>query len=240
MTREEVIEKVQKLLNHAEGAKRISSLEEADTATLKANKLIEDFNIEQYELHKSEKLIIGEILLRKEDIGYEKREGPWLNILLNMIALNNFCICINFNSMDSFKIFGTKDNCALVSFLFDQVKNQFKSLEKQRWSEYDGEEKRGSFRRGYLSGAVHGLGVKLRKEKEKALSTDGSLLPAVIKSHKDEIDRYIRDNVGKLKQGKPVKIPSRESNVIGFKDGINTNLNKGLGTKQTEDIYGKN
>jgi len=235
LQRDEVIAKIQKLLTLSEGAKKIDSLEEANTAAMKAQSLIEAYNVEQYELHKSEKLVIGEVLLKSDDFDFNKREGKWVINLMNLLANNNFAFMFTIGLTYAMKIVGTKENCDLTIFMFLQIKERFKSLEKQRWAEYGGKEKHGTFRRGYFNGAVSGLYVKLQQQKVKSQS-ENTLLPVVIKSHKEEIQKYVDNSKVKLKDtNNSRKLTSEDGSVIGYRDGKNTEIHKGINPNPKQD-----
>ncbi len=93
---ENILKRIKKLLNHAEGAKKVGSLAEAETAALKAQELMAEYNlaIHDIDLNQEEGPRVGDLILDPFDLNF-KNEGDWIIQLYHVISYYNYCRAIN-------------------------------------------------------------------------------------------------------------------------------------------------
>lgn len=187
-----------------------------------------------------------------------RHEGSWLPSLYTVIASFNLCEIIIMakgkhgkDDMGYIAIIGKKVNCEVVYYLVDQLRERLKGMEVNAWHRYSGEEKRNSYRRGYLQGAVAGINIALaeqevlrrravREEQEDnertafAQNTDRGLnwenknMDIMIVTQKEKNKEYIADAIGEVKEKTNKKLISEDGKRQGERDGYNMEIRKGL------------
>lgn len=145
----EFLNKIQKLLQKAESAKEIGSLEEAEIFMAKVNKLLIKYNVSLSEIknvNEEESIEFN----RKDTIDVapkNKTEGRWTENLLEVLAYANFCQVVyytkrNYNT-DTFKfeytrthiLIGTPTNIEVTKYMFNFVKHLGPQLANKKYSE---------------------------------------------------------------------------------------------------------
>lgn len=162
---EAIMDKIQKLMNLKEGATSVGSYAEAENAASRIQDILMKYNldIEQVQGHsirKRAEFFNGWVDLSQK---FDKRESFWVPKLYGAIGQNNLCRIGIFQ--DGISIIGRKEQTELVLYIADQMIAKIRIAEKYAWNGYEGEEKRGTFRRGFFEGAVHGINNRLREEK---------------------------------------------------------------------------
>lgn len=183
---ENIISKIQKLINMQEGAASVGNLAEAEAFGAKVQEILMKYNLDM------DKVQAGSIQQRAQffdgwiDLSgkQDKRESFWVPKLYSAIADNNLCrtSCDN----DSIYILGRKDQVELVLYICDQMIAKVRIAEGYAWKEYNGDEKRGTFRRGFFNGATHGIRGRLKMEKQR----DANPYAVMIVSRESELDLY--------------------------------------------------
>lgn len=189
-----VITQIQALMNKSEGAKSIGDLAEAETAGSMAQQLLMKYNLSMDQVQESE--IQKRAKYSNEPIFTgamgDKREGDWITKLYKGVAVNNLC----YTSSDRgyIRLFGHKDNIALVKYICDQLVSKIRMAEKGAWNKYQdgGYEKRGTFRRGFFEGAAYGIQARLRDDlnKMKEQTTDNPYAIMIVRSEA-ELKEYL-------------------------------------------------
>jgi hypothetical protein len=98
----------------------------------------------------------------------------------------------------------------------------------RRWRQYEGKEKKGTFKRAYYSGACSAIEMKLIQQK-KQMESDNSHITTMVVSNEQAITDKVNDLFGdniKTKQKKATK--GMDGFIIGAQDGRNLEINKGL------------
>lgn len=175
---QDLLDKIQKIINLKEGAESIGSLHEAETAALRLQSLLLKHNLDLETVQKSqinkkrESITDEHVDLRDQ---FNKVETEWVPKLYRVVAENYLCKVYWYTN--SVTIIGKKDNIAFVCYVCEQLVAKIRIIEKLMWAKYDEladvvpgppKEKRGTFRRGFLNGAVDGINIKLRGEMSNA------------------------------------------------------------------------
>ena len=221
--------RIEKMLRKAESAKEIGSLHEAEVFAKTANKLLMEYNLSMSDIN------LGENKQNINDFGlelkYNKTDGDWMVRLYHTIAKFNLCKVIRIGKTTKIVIIGEKYNVDLVMFISSQLVHVIKSLCSQRWKEYNGFEKKNTFKRGYYSGAVVGLYSKLREQQEE-LNREVVGVTALIKTNEVAIQEKVSQMFNNIKQGKSKKLSGNDGQTMGRIDGRNLQINKGIGNEQ--------
>lgn len=189
---EGLLEKMQKLLNLQEGAEAVGNLHEAEAAASRLHTLLMKHNLDM-ETVKSH-TIAQKAKMSNQDVFTgemaDKREADWVTKLYSGVANANLCKV--FSSKGYVRIFGHADNVALVLYISEQLVAKVRIAEKYAWKEYTGNEKRGTYRRGFFEGAAYGIAARLREDMAAYKDPANNNPYAVMVVNKEkEVDEYL-------------------------------------------------
>lgn len=189
-----IIDKAQKALNLKEGAEAVGNVNEAaaaakilhdilmkwslDIETVKASKVAQKANIEEV----------------KFETPSDKRETNWITKLYQAVAENSMCKIL-YTMEHEIRIVGHTESVAFVAYACEQLVAKIRIAEKLCWNAYTGEEKRGTYRRGFFNGAVAGIWSKLQ-EAMYAASQNAFDNPyaVMVNKHESELKEWMYEN----------------------------------------------
>lgn len=203
MEKENVIQKIQKLLKLQYGAESIGSTGEAFQAAKMVKKLLMEYNLSMSDIDTSD----GEqkLTMTKSDelAGSDRYGNHWKFQLLGVIASNNLCSAYKRVSGKMFVI-GTEDNVAIVQEFYNYLVKVFRRLAKEHWERKCKEwEQQGynveyilfadntvmnKFFRSYLEGVPVGLQENYDSLKPTSAET------ALVVCHEVAISEYVNNN----------------------------------------------
>ena len=203
MEKENVIQKIQKLLKLQYGAESIGSTGEAFQAAKMVKKLLMEYNLSMSDIDTSD----GEqkLTMTKSDelAGSDRYGNHWKFQLLGVIASNNLWSAYKRVSGKMFVI-GTEDNVAIVQEFYNYLVKVFRRLAKEHWERKCKEwEQQGynveyilfadntvmnKFFRSYLEGVPVGLQENYDSLKPTSAET------ALVVCHQEAIDEYVKEN----------------------------------------------
>ena len=245
MEKENVIQKIQKLLKLQYGAESIGSTGEAFQAAKMVKKLLMEYNLSMSDIDTSD----GEqkLTMTKSDelAGSDRYGNHWKFQLLGVIASNNLCSAYKRVSGKMFVI-GTEDNVAIVQEFYNYLVKVFRRLAKEHWERKCKEwEQQGynveyilfadntvmnKFFRSYLEGVPVGLQENYDSLKPTSAET------ALVVCHQEAIDEYVKENFtmnDKKPRTRTRKIYGDAYN-LGAADGRAVSLNRQISQKVTE------
>ena len=245
MEKENVIQKIQKLLKLQYGAESIGSTGEAFQAAKMVKKLLMEYNLSMSDIDTSD----GEqkLTMTKSDelAGSDRYGNHWKFQLLGVIASNNLCSAYKRVSGKMFVI-GTEDNVAIVQEFYNYLVKVFRRLAKEHWERKCKEwEQQGynveyilfadntvmnKFFRSYLEGVPVGLQENYDSLKPTSAET------ALVVCHQEAIDEYVKENFtmnDKKPRTRTRKIYGDAYN-LGAADGRAVSLNRQIAQKVTE------
>lgn len=252
-----IIDRIQKLINLKEGAEAVNSLAEAENASARLQEMLLKYNLSIEDVKKSKVEQKAEIEDKWVPIYADKRESFWIPKLYWAIARNNLCYA-SFSERAVW-IVGEKHNVELVLYIAEQMVNKIRIAEKFSWKNYDKEnrnnpvaEKRGTYRRGFFEGAALGIDQRLQREREE-MEAEANKMALMIISKEKVVNDYMEekywapakqrrkealeseDNTNTKKKSRKIKIrkgPRELSSNDGYKNGYDSglamNINKGL------------
>lgn len=247
MEKENVIQKIQKLLKLQYGAESIGSTGEAFQAAKMVKKLLMEYNLSMSDIDTSD----GEqkLTMTKSDelAGSDRYGNHWKFQLLGVIASNNLCSAYKRVSGKMFVI-GTEDNVAIVQEFYNYLVKVFRRLAKEHWERKCKEwEQQGynveyilfadntvmnKFFRSYLEGVPVGLQENYDSLKPTSAET------ALVVCHQEAIDEYVKENFtmnDKKPRTRTRKIYGDAYN-LGAADGRAVSLNRQIAQTPKEGL----
>lgn len=247
MEKENVIQKIQKLLKLQYGAESIGSTGEAFQAAKMVRKLLMEYNLSMSDIDTSD----GEqkLTMTKSDelAGSDRYGNHWKFQLLGVIASNNLCSAYKRVSGKMFVI-GTEDNVAIVQEFYNYLVKVFRRLAKEHWERKCKEwEQQGynveyilfadntvmnKFFRSYLEGVPVGLQENYDSLKPTSAET------ALVVCHQEAIDEYVKENFtmnDKKPRTRTRKIYGDAYN-LGAADGRAVSLNRQIAQTPKEGL----
>lgn len=250
-----LMSKLQKLKNLKEGAEAVGSTHEAENAAAMLTKLLLLHNLEMEDVEKA-----GiEAKVKMADVEYDldekqaKTEAGWLEILVHAVA--HHCMCkvlkkakmFNSHAYDQGRliIIGDKTNVATVFYIVEQLIVKIDIACKGAWKQYDGDEKRNTFRRGFLRGAVAAIKRRLwlqEEEMKEEINMSSGKVPhsmaMVLANKRQEAEDYM------MTKFKPRTVKTRASSLSGYggyvegmKAGEKMDIHRGVGgNKETNKL----
>lgn len=226
-----ILEKIQKLLNLQHGAEAVGSLHEAELAAVRVHELLLKYNLDMADVTGYVKPEASEVnRFDEEGIINPKNEGKWIHTLYHVLCKHNFCkMVINSGRTEHpyAILIGTKVNVESVKFLADQLENRIRIAEKNGWRSNYSSEKRNAFRRGFFLGAVKGIDDQLilKKRQEEA---NNNKVTALVLSVDKKLNTFMENEFHNLKPGKAARTSARTAVNMGYEQGRSMNINNGI------------
>jgi hypothetical protein len=120
----------------------------------------------------------------------------------------------------------------VVNYLGAQLAQRVLNLEKQGWNLYQGSDKRGTFRRGYLMGTVMGIISQLREQREAASRASASVASLVL-VQSEAVQEYVEQEFPDTKTQKRSKTKSNAVG-LGYVAGQALDVHKGIGSNTSQ------
>lgn len=172
--RDLIISRIKKLLKHAESAKSIGSLAEAEAFSAKAQQLLMEYNISMMDVNKAADKDEDQFANWQygETIPYSDLSGNrWKLDLIRVITRYNLCSFTYNDRAKTFRVYGHVVNVDTVVWLFHFMSTALLRLSKDSYCALNKMEREGTTRRRYIQsfllGAVSGIDAKLREQKEE-------------------------------------------------------------------------
>ena len=225
--------KLGKLIRLRDGAMQIGSLEEANSVAAKIQELLIQYNLEESEVSFEEKTTISHEIFDIGGVGWGKNEAGWTKTLFHILCKYNLCMAVfthpggDKNKPPKVTFMGNTLNRQIVLYLFDQLVENLRAMESRRWREYNGDEKRGTFRRGYFLGAVSGITSQLRDQTENMV-VDTPKGGELIRVTGAELQAYSQNLFPSLRSSSSRGTKSQSGRQIGLADGRAMQLKRGI------------
>jgi hypothetical protein len=231
---DKIKEKIQKLMALQVDAEKQGSLEEAANAACKVQDLLLKHNLAMAEVEGHKVQTMNRVTSSASDIGWNKRQGQWLMGLYNGLAKYNFCrvILTQYPRDVKIHVMGELQNVEVVNYLGAQLAQRVLNLEKQGWNLYQGSDKRGTFRRGYLMGTVMGIISQLREQREAASRASASVASLVL-VQSEAVQEYVEQEFPDTKTQKRSKTKSNAVG-LGYVAGQALDVHKGIGSNTSQ------
>lgn len=242
-----LLAKIQKLMKLQEGANAVGNFEEAANAAEKIREMLMKYNLEMYQVEAA-----GDLTQKKEPTSHQDfdseeltkpHEGKWISDLAKVIANYNMCSAFSRTHGTKLVIIGTPSNIEIVWYTCEMIANLLRPAYKQAFKSYDGREKRNTFMRGFLAGAVKGIGEQLAERQAREVYDAKQAEMATQKTQEDtttimrinmqlqsqkENHNYAHAQFRMVSGGTTRGLSGQNGKSQGFEHGKNMSLNKGL------------
>lgn len=246
MEKENVIQKIQKLLKLQYGAESIGSTGEAYQAAKMVKKLLMEYNLSLGDIDVSDGKDSIHISKSAEITSGSMYGNHWKFQLLGVIAVNNLCQMYKRMSGKMFVV-GTEENVAVVKVFFEYLSLVFRRLAEEHWlkelrnierqygprlrtaeTDKTTETVRRKYIRSYLEGVPYGLQQNYDSLKPTSAET------AMVVCHQEAINDYMNNNF-KCSESKSRKRTRRvygDAFDLGVADGRVVSLNRQIVNKE--------
>ncbi len=233
---EQIISRIKKLLKHAESAKQLGSLSEAESFAQKATELLLEHNLEMSQINMSEDSDQFEKWIYGESISYKDNQSGqrWRYNLINTLTSHNLCN-FTFNTyMKTFRVYGRMENVDIVVWMYNFLSTAMLRIAQESHVKLNEETRRYynryAFLKDFLLGAVQGLNDKLEEQRR----SQSQNITSMILVNKDALEKYITKEVPNLKEARKRKVVIvGEAYNDGYEVGKNMSINKPLQSKET-------
>lgn len=232
---EQIIQRIKKLLKHAESAKALGSEAEAEAFALKANELLMEYNLSMLDIaaSKDDDAVDFSNYVYGEYISYKDNQSGnrWKYDLISVLTKYNLCD-FTFNRYHvAFRVYGRMENVDVVVWMYNFLSIGLLRLAQERYntdmllrSQYTN---RYAFLKDFLLGAVRGVQAKL--EEQRQTQAKNSQMYGLMVINKEMLDKYIKTedpNIKEARARKTVFVGAAYSE--GKKAGFGYNITKPL------------
>jgi len=234
-----IIEKIKKLMQMVEGG----TPKEAENAARLSQRLLIKYNLDMAEVNDTalqDEMAVGDELFEMGKI-WKKVEGSWIVRLYSVISQNNFCRIITRSHYPYGKdiwVIGKMVNVELVNFICRQLIPRIREMEARAWKEYEGWDKRGVYKRGFLLGCASGIGIQLYDQMAKEKEVEPKLGALIVLNDK-LVDQHVNDKWPNLGRGRGSTTSSHDGYGAGKKAGKSMSIRQGIsGNRSTSRLAG--
>lgn len=239
-----IMNRIKHLMRHAESAKELGSLAEAEEFAKKANELLLKYNIEMSEIAMMEDSDEFKNYIYGEEVHYQDNQSGsrWRLDLVSTLCQFNFTSYTyrtgrryDFDLMKSFpdptfRVYGEMSNVEVVVWMYHflsigllrMAQEEHVKLTPQERKKYN----RYAFLKDFLIGAVDGIHSKLQTQRDKQMQEAG--VYGLVKYNAQQLDKFIKENAPKLKTVKSKVIMTGSAYGLGYEAGQNYNITKPL------------
>ena len=243
--KEVILQRIKKLKTHAESAKQMGSLEEAETFMLKAIELANEYNISMIEVDATEIKQSNEFKNwgYGEAVSYDdSRYGDkWKYELMDVIVDYNYCSFTFRKSRKIITVYGNMENVDTCIWLYNFMQIGLFNIAEAKYQE---ERKAGhveartgayNYKRDFMIGAIDGIRTELREQR----IANNKVTDLVMYNDK-QLSTFLKTtkpNLGHATPPKEVKTGAGYSH--GYEAGLNFNITKSLTNKSSKPLTNK-
>lgn len=239
--KDHIINRIKKLKAHAESAKAIGSLEEAESFLLKAVELMNEYNVSEFEVtsHQEEEQDKFKNWGYSESISFDdKHQGwQWKKDLMHVLCKYNFTSFTFHQQSKKLWVHGNMENVDMTVWLYHFLEIGLYNLAEQHYqkvlSTKVGEDRRYfsrveayTFKRDFLIGAVEGFDSQLYEQRKA-----NNKITAVVLYNDKALSEFLYKTKPHVKTASPRKETQTKhwgAAEAGYKAGKNFKVNKPL------------
>lgn len=228
----QIIEKIKKLMAHAESAKAMGSIAEAEAFASKVQKLLNEYNLSKSDLTEDEafaEIVHDDMPAKVPGIG-----GRSSYDVMAVIAKFNWCKAYTMGSASNNKmiIVGSPENIGVCRYIHSVVMNAFLNVGKEKYKEYAKSTispvGKDTFMRTFLKGCADGLHLKFKAEREEFEKSNQNST-AIIRTNEVVITDYVSRNWGGSGTGRRTNYSNAGGAYSSGKEtGKNVTITKGV------------
>lgn len=248
---EKVIDRIRKLLAHADSAKALGSAEEAATFAAKASELLMQHKLDISELEMQEEMdeeivdeyfdvvAAGQLLDVDRRPMSSKKRSAWLQALANQLARAHFCRVLYIKNSKILRIVGKKSDREIVLYLFTVLAREGSRLGREHYhmlkrrAYATGGQSHRDAHNAFLLGFVVGIAEQLKAMRDRIEHKGGQFALVRFGEAERVIEQYmesIRNSLSKKKA--PLKLSTYNADAfrVGREAGRKTQMPGGLGS----------
>jgi hypothetical protein len=230
-----IIQRIKGLMRHADSAKEMGSLAEAETFTNKVNELLLQYNLEMMDvIAAADKNDQFKNWMYTENISYKDNQSGsrWKKLLVNVLTKHNLCTYTTLDYNKTFQVYGHMENVDVVVWMYNYLTIGLLRLAQEKHVALDplikAQYNRYAFLKDFLLGAVRGIDQKLEAQKQQ--SVELSKVTALIRTNEIALNGYLEKVVPKLGKARKSKtVYVGEGYGMGVEAGRNYNIGKPVG-----------
>lgn len=227
-----IIEKIKKLMAHAESAKAMGSIAEAEAFAAKVQKLLNEYNLSRADITEDEaraEIIHDEMPAKVPGIG-----GRSSFDVMSVIARFNWCKAYTMGNASNNKmiIVGSPENIGVCRYIHSVVMNAFLNVGKEKYKEYCAQTTspvgKDTFMRTFLKGCADGLYAKFKAERDEFEKSNQNST-AIIRTNDIVISDYVSQTWGGSGKGRRTSYSNAGGAYHSGKEtGKNVTITKGV------------
>jgi hypothetical protein len=228
-----LLDKIKKLLNKAQGT---DNENEAQLFMNKVQELLienglEMAQVEEHDLKDRNSITKQELSLEEM---HDKRHGKWLHHLV--FGICNAYLCEGILSGSSFSksgigklyVMGKQDNIQITLQMIEYLIGTIKKIEKKAWSEYEGRQLRGAYRRDFLFACQERVVDRLQEQKREMQYKDNKVT-SLIRLNDKALEAFVQKEFPRVKPMKTTQQKFRDGTHDGYDAGNRVGLNNQIG-----------
>ena len=222
-----ITSRIKKLLAHAESAKKLGSLHEAEMFAAKANELLTEYNISMFDVNQSIENEEFENWQYSENLSYRDNQAShgWKYRLCQVLCKYNFCSFTFQSRLKTLRVFGKMENVDSVVWLYNFLSvaifrlaldeyNAIKSTLSPLYTRFN-------WLKDFCVGAVVGLETKFKQERAKYND-----IQSLVIYNNEALNKFVNKTSPNLKTRSGVrKTVVGEAYTKGKEVGVNLNTN---------------
>ena len=230
MEKENVIQKIQKLLKLQYNAEKIGSTGEAYQAAKMVRKLLMEYNLSMSDINTDTEEEIK--IVESDDLFFSDQYGVhWKRMLLGVICEHNLCELIYCSKMKRMNIVGSEANMIIVREFYMYLLRVFTRLSMERLNEAQNEAMRQRKimlepqKKKYIKSYLEGVPFGLNENYKNLVPTSAET--GLMVTHKAIIKSYLNRKHKNLRNDRKHKLEVEEDAFgIGYEDGLKVSLNR--------------
>lgn len=225
MTKDSILNKIQKLLNMT--TERGCTQPEAENAAAQVQRLLFKYKLSMAEVEAADpdEKQVNHITEQSQFTGIKKNEGRWRSTLAHKVARYNFCNCLQSHRGLSVYFIGTETDIEVVKELYFWIIEQLEELCRQALMDYEGPDRAPTFRRAFFESAVMTIGNRLYRERE-ALKEESEMSTALVLKTDEMLKGYMDRYYPKLRHARFSSTSSWDGSQAGHAAGEQVNINR--------------
>jgi len=221
-----ILEKIRLLMEHAEGAKDVGNVLEAEAYAAKVHQLLLKYKLTLQEVDlrveiQQDPVAKESVHLGRNGIKDRTRRVRWLEELAGITARANFCRILVRVGSSAIIFVGRKQNREVAVYLYTYLARQVERISQK---EYDREYMRHwpsktremfGWKKSFIDGALAAFAERFRSDQSEILSTETSRALVTIE------DTAVTDYLKALRLGQAAKFQSSpDFNISGYQSGV--------------------
>lgn len=181
---EKIIDKIRKLFRKAKGS---DSYEESEAFSLKANKLLAQYNLNLSDIE--EESDYTQMYPASWSYHDNQAGNKWRVALMTTLARHNFCETFYIEAYKVMRLVGKLTNTTAVAFMYDSLSERLFRIAKKTYASAPGYIKeaycRHTYLQSFLLGATQAINEKLSEQVSQGVKEDSQYGIVLAKNNKD-------------------------------------------------------